>query len=151
MTDTAPTTPAPERRRTETIERDGLPSYHVVVTWPENAWIQHNGKPGYAHFDVFNVISRLDSGALLFERKGATCPTDDMTENVNEAARVAEGDVKWDGCVNYTVGEFDTDNRLAVMLHACYPHDLDDLFQAVRRGYALAAEMVDALTLHHTG
>lgn len=133
---------ASDRQIAETIERDGWPHHHVVVTWPEGVWTQANGKPGHAHFDIYKVISCQDSGALLYERDGEGYGYG-VTEDLREAIRLAEGDVKWDGCVNYAMGEFDG-NRLAVMLHACGAADLTDLFAAVQRAYVLAAGMVGA-------
>lgn len=139
-----------EHRVDEILERDGLPVYHVVVDWPEKPWLQTNGKPVSVEFSVYAAISRLDDGRVLYERRGWQS-SDDMTTDLADANRVVEGTVKWDGCANYAIGQFDNENRLAVMQHACDPNGIEDLFRAVRRGYEIAAGMVDALTQQRAG
>lgn len=43
--------------------------------------------------------------------------------------------MRWDGCVNYTVGE-----QEGLMMHACGAKELANLFRAIERAYAICAE-----------
>ena len=129
--------PSTPERRVETL--GDFPHHTVVVTVPDGAWRQGNGKPGYVDFEVYPIVGVQDDGTLLYELKGAGSSAD-LTSDIAEAGRCAEGSVKWDGCVNYQLGDIDQESP--VLLHACGADSLAQYLAAVQRAYDLAAELV---------
>lgn len=117
---------------------DGFPLHTVRVTAAEDVWRRSNGRPGFVAFEVFDAITE-SGGELLYETPGSTNPMENMTSDLDAALAVACGTVKWDGCVDYLIGEQQDE---PCMLHGCSVRDVRALADAVVRAYEIAAEMV---------
>lgn len=56
-----------------------------------------NADDCHVDVEVFAIAAEDEDEKPLFEKKGSTCSMD-VTEDINDAQRVIEGMVKWDGC-----------------------------------------------------
>lgn len=117
---------------------DGFPLYTIEVVAPDDVWTRTDGRPGFVHFRLFDAICE-ENGAPLYETPGSISPMENMTADRDKALAVARGTVKWDGCVDYLVGEQQDD---PCMLHGCSVRDVRALADALVRAYEIAAEMV---------
>lgn len=81
-----------------------------------------------------------EAGVMLgraYERKGARS-SGDFVVDPHEAEIYVQGAVKWDGCVNYQVGNHD------VMMHACGREDLQKLHATLIGIFERCGELMKA-------
>jgi hypothetical protein len=136
--------PVPFERR-EIAHVEGIAGYIAVVYQePDDPirrrkmWYQHDtGKPGYLSFKIVEQVglNSIDDDAGPYYdawEDGVNVGTDDI-----ELAEIkAEGDVKWDGCVNWKMRE-------DVMAHHCgLEDDLDLFLAAIRSAVACCYEAI---------
>ena len=132
----------PDEIHTETIWDGDYPTYTITVTAPAGVWRQSGTEqPGYVDFMVYPVMAlggkTGEEPKIMYETVGGGgfC---DLTSELAEAAWVARGSVKWDGCANWQ-----TDGNGA-KLHHCGADTMGELFDAVNRAYSLCWERVGA-------
>jgi len=83
-------------------------SFYVVAT-PGSSWVEYVG---------YSAVEGEDGPS--FEK--AESPSFDRTAKLSEAAEFFSGEVKWDGCSNWTFKEQDRN-----MIHGCDRTDLVNL------------------------
>ena len=71
-----------------------------------------------------------------YGRKGDFSPMNNPTKELDEAERLIEGSVKWDGCANYNFGD---DNGY---LHLCGAINVDDLAKVITEIHRRCGELM---------
>lgn len=108
------------------------PDVHPDGIAGHGMWYQkETGRPGYLSFKIIEQIG-ADGDTAYYSGPGPVPVVDAL-----EAKVIADGSVKWDGCMNWTTGG-------EVMVHQCSLGQLDLFHQAVRAAVALIYETIVA-------
>ena len=109
-------------------EADACDGYLVVLTLSTDILVE---------VVVYEVVGRsVPENEVLLPRKGAIA-SGDHASGIDDAEVYLRGDIKWDGCSNWS---FDNGGT---MLHFCGPENAVLIGEVFRRVYNIAKEMLD--------
>lgn len=105
--------------------------YTVRVTTCATAWHQQEtGAPGWLDFSIYQRMYGVTGGDVGYA--DADCqPTSEITA----AFPIAQGSVKWDGCVNW-------ESNPGCMVHSCGLSDVESFGRALALAYQTCTEAI---------
>ncbi len=117
-----------------------MPEYIEHIDGATVIYTHDSASPHHIDFVAVELIATHVIDGRGYNRKDARF-SPDFVFDPHDAEPYVSGTVKWDGCVNYTVG---TDS---VMMHACGRRDLEKLSRVL----VTVFERCGALMLEHGG
>jgi hypothetical protein len=99
------------------------------------------GVPLSIEFSVYETVGFTTTyeEKPVYKRAGSDTSMD-VVENIAEAQRFLHGNVKWDGCSNWSFDEHDK-----VMMHFCGVRDAEDIGRLFSALYSIARDLMPQL------
>lgn len=96
------------------------------------SWEVYDYRVEYKVYEIYGIQS---DGVVLYHTK-ASHTNNNITEDESEAVLYLEGQVKWDGCSNWS---FDNEG---IMLHFCDDKDFSKLGQIMLECWGMTKELI---------
>lgn len=98
------------------------------------------GEPLSIEFSVYEVVGLTATAETPIYKRAGAVSSMDMVEDVADAQRFLHGNVRWDGCSNWSFDEHDK-----VMMHFCGVRDAEDIGRLFSALYSIARELMPRL------
>ena len=89
-------------------------------------------------FNIYEVAGEGENGPC-YDAKGTDTASYDLVEDIKLAEVIACGSLKWDGCVNFILGEDDSEGGYQ---HFCGKEHMEGFGKTLARLYDIANEMM---------